>query len=277
MAPPPAPLSLRCDLVAAEHVCFSRVVHGYKVNAMGDVYATLDGTPVDPDDWGWVNQAGRNDHAELRRSLESVVELPGFTVDETAIPRVAPGPKVRGSNLERPVEGNAPPAVVESKDGVDGTRANYNRLSDAVGAAVDRLLRRPDSSPMVVHDLVGGRRIRVSYTPTLQAGPGLGSVYVIEDGFGIKVGHTTGPVAKRIAGMQTGNPRPISVIAEIHGASTAVEAHLHNKLAQWSLTGEWFDRAKLMAMAVGHGGIEAWLRSLLDGDTRPITVHAPYR
>ena len=51
------------------------------------------------------------------------------------------------------------------------------------------------------------RPIRVFYEPTLQPASDAGTVYIIEDGFGIKIGHTTGIVAKRIADLQTGNSR----------------------------------------------------------------------
>lgn len=244
---------------------------------MGDIYATADGDVVDPDEWGWVQAGGKKDHAELRRPLESLAELPGFRIEVADGPTAVPGARTRGSSLENPVDGHAPPAVLESRDGIDGTRAYFNRLSDAVGKAPVRLLADPSASPMVIHDLVNGRTIRVFYEPTLQPASDAGTVYIIEDGFGIKIGHTTGVVAKRIAGLQTGNSRPISPVAEIHGAPVAVEEHLHSSLAAWSLRGEWFDRAKLMAQATNLGGVEPWLRNVLgDGDWL-ITVHSPYR
>lgn len=244
---------------------------------MGDVYETSAGEPVDPDQWGWVQRGGRKDHAELRRPLESLDELPDFRTETVAGRSATPGSRVRGSSLEHPIEGHAPPAVLESRNGVDGTRAYFNRLSDAVGKAVVRLLTDPTASPMLIHDLVGGRVVRVFYEPGLRPDSKAGTVYVIEDGFGIKIGYTMGVVAKRIAGLQTGNSRPLSAIAEIHNAPLSVEEHLHASLAAWSLRGEWFDRAKLMAQATNVGGVEAWLRSVLGpGDWR-ITVHPPYR
>jgi hypothetical protein len=129
---------------------------------------------------------------------------------------------------------------------------------------------------MLIHDLVEGRAFRVFFEPSVQPGSDVGTVYVIEDGFGIKIGHTTGILARRIATLQTGNSRLISPIAEIHGASVSVEDHLHTALAGSSLRGEWFDREALLAHATNLGGVEPWLRSVLgDGDWR-ITIYSPY-
>lgn len=249
----------------------------FSLNAMGDVFQTADGHPVDPDEWGWVQVGGRKDRAELRRPLESIFELPGFRVEVAEGPRSTPGPRVRGSTLERPREGHAPPAVLESRGGVDGTRAYFNRLSDAVGKAPVRLLADPTASPMLVHDLVAGRQIRIHYEPRIEPVSSAGTVYVIEDGFGVKIGHTTGAVARRISDLQTGNPRPISPIAEIADASPVVEEALHASLSAWSLRGEWFDRPKLMAQASAVGGVDPWLRSLLGVGDWKVTVHSPYR
>lgn len=60
----------------------------------------------------------------------------------------------------------------------------------------------------------------IAWAPTAT---GHGPVYRLEDGFGMKVGYTDGPVAKRVAGLQTGNSRKITSIAEILGATLETE------------------------------------------------------
>jgi hypothetical protein len=77
--------------------------------------------------------------------------------------------------------------AVQSKDG-HGTLGYLNRLSEAVGHVALRLQVDADRSPMLIHDFVGGRLLRVTYTPPRPTASGFGTVYVLEDGSGIKIG-----------------------------------------------------------------------------------------
>lgn len=204
---------------------------GYRVDAAGDVYARdRDGgvrsDEVDPDAWGWGSPAHRIP-AEQRATLDELAALPGFTVEVVPIPRVVPGPRPDRSTWPHWTDGAAPPASYESAGGANG---HFSRLSEALGYVAGSLPANPASSPYVVHDLVGGRRIEVGYTPPPVGPGGEGVVYVVDDGVAIKVGHTVGPPAVRIKGLQTGNPRLIVTLATIAAASPAVEAHLHRRL-----------------------------------------------
>jgi hypothetical protein len=129
---------------------------------------------------------------------------------------------------------------------------------------------------MLIYDFVAGRLYRVFYTPPAPAPNGLGTVYVLEDGFGIKIGYTTGPVARRIGELQTGNPRRITVIAEIGRATVELEALLLSRLNEWNITGEWFARGPLVAQAASAGGFGKWIRTLIGENDWPIIVHPPY-
>lgn len=249
----------------------------YLTNALGDVYArVVDGQeePLNPDDWGWVS----GPH-EKRRPMEDVQALPGYTV--TVIPEPGllrqPGARpTRSKGFFKWIDGAAPAAVAQSKAGAeDGASGQYGRLSDALAWATAALPRNPQSRPFHVLDLVVGRRIVVDYEPAVMPG-GAGSVYVVEDGIGVKIGHTMGPVAVRVAALQTGNPRLISTIATVSDVGYAVEAHLHNAFAQWAMQGEWFDRNHLMADAREAKGWGHLIRLRLPAGEWMITVHPPY-
>jgi hypothetical protein len=156
----------------------------YITNELGDVYQVdEDGTrsPVDPTQWGWVKEGGVHDHADMRRSIDSLRALPGFVVEERPDVRYDPGPKQWGSSWGRFEDGSAPPAAVQSKDG-HGTLGYLNRLSEAVGHVASRLPVDPSRSPMLIHDFIGGRLFRVTYSPPLPTATGFGTVYVLEDG-----------------------------------------------------------------------------------------------
>lgn len=232
----------------------------YLTDAMGDLYAkTIDGRaePVDPDVWGWPS-----DSSDYRCTLEQVQLLPGFTVSVKSDPAICrrPGPRLRrppGSGLLDWRDGAAPPAIVVSKLGASSYCA---RLSGAVGWAASALPRNPGSSPFQVWDLLRGRHMVIDYVPIVAPG-GVGCVYVVEDGLGVKIGHTTKDPALRIAALQTGNPRLLSTIAIIVHADVNVEAYLHKKLAKWKMQGEWFDRNHLVGLASRHRG---WKELLLD-------------
>jgi hypothetical protein len=251
----------------------------YITNELGDVYQVdMDGvrSPVDPSGWGWMKEGGVHDHADLRRSIDSLRAMPGFVVEELPAVRYVPGPKRRGVTWGRFEDGSAPPAAVQSKDG-RGTLGYLNRLSEAVGHVALRLPVDPSRSPMLIHDFVGGRLFRVTFTPPLPPASGFGTVYVLEDGSGVKIGYTNGPVAKRIGELQTGNSRRITLVAEMSNATPELEALIHSKLDEWNVTGEWFARDQLVAQAAAVGGFGPWLQRLAGSDDWPVTVHPPYR
>jgi hypothetical protein len=252
----------------------------YITNDLGDIHEVEeDGVrrPVDPSDWGWLKPGGKLDRAEMRRSIDALRALPGMTVEEEAAERFVPGTKKRGARWKKWEDGTAPPAAVESRGGVDGTLAYFDRLSEAVGSVAYLLPRMPGRSPMLIHDFVVGRLFRVSFKAPAPSPTGKGTVYLIEDGYGIKIGYTTDPVAKRMGALQTGNSRRLTTIAEIFNADGGVEDHLHARLNEWNTSGEWFDRSAIVAQATGAGGFEPWLRALLGGDGWQITVHPLYR
>ena len=113
----------------------------------------------------------------------------------------------------------------------------WDRLSEAAGHVSMRLPVKPDRSPMIIHDFVGGRTFRITYLPP-RVVQNLGTVYLLEDGFAIKIGFTYGPVAKRIGELQTGNPRRITTIAELPNAPIELEYELQSKLNEWNVSGE---------------------------------------
>lgn len=245
----------------------------YVTNALGDVYArVVDGREerVNPDDWNWGTG-----QAEKRRSVEEIQGLPYFTVTVEDGPSILPGPKPkRPKALFQSDPGAAPPARAKSNGGASG---KYSRLSDALGYAVWTLPRNPQSNPFRVDDLVAGRLIVIDYSPPPPPPEGKGLVYIVEDGLGIKIGYTAGPAASRVADLQTGNPRLISVIATISGASDIVELHLHNEFAQWNVRGEWFDRSSVLALAREEGGWKELIQTRLPPGAWQIAVFPPYR
>jgi hypothetical protein len=57
----------------------------YITNELGDVYQVdIDGvrSPVDPNGWGWVKEGGVHEHADMRRSIDTLRAMPGFVVEE---------------------------------------------------------------------------------------------------------------------------------------------------------------------------------------------------
>jgi hypothetical protein len=96
---------------------------------------------------------------------------------------------------------------------------------------------------------------------------------VLDDGDAFKIGHTTGPPALRVAGLQTGNPRVIRAVATIAGASPEVEAHLHRELAEWIRRGEWFEREPIENKVERAGGWAAFLRQHLPAAEWQIEVY----
>jgi hypothetical protein len=251
--------------------------HGpYLTNDAGDVYARIvDGAahPIEPESFGWTGPQGKA-IPDLRRSLEQVAALPGFHVSVEPCDAFVPGPnpKQRGDRWLKWEPEAAPPAAGLSRGGDNGTRAYFDRLSDALGRTVERLLPHPECGPFLVYDFVGGRLIRVIYDPPPLIPGGPGTVYVLDDGDAIKIGHTEKQVAIRVASLQTGNPRVIRTIATIAGASSDVETHLHNEFAQWNRRGEWFDRDKLHGFAATAGGWELLLRRHLSAANWQITT-----
>lgn len=242
----------------------------YRTNDNGDVYLWFEEDRwqlFEPERFGWASPGGKTT-PEMRRSLDQLQTLPGFTVVVEPGPSHVPGPRPnRSVPWQSWSPGAAPPAAAESKGGVSGTLAYSDRLTDALGLVAQRLPAAPERSPFVVHDFVGGRQFWITYTPEPLGPGGEGLVYVLDDGHAFKIGHTTGHVAVRVAGLQTGNPRLIQTVATVGPATDAVEAHLHTQFGAWSLRGEWFLRAEVAALVESSGGWEPFLRSHLpDGD-----------
>ena len=236
----------------------------YLVDEAGDVCGRQqdDGAieDVDPDSWGWLAPSPRN-RPDRRRTITQLRTLPGFEVVEGPGPRFEPGPnpRRRGSAWMNWLAGEAPPAVVESRGGVDGTRAYFNRLSDAVGHVAFQAPAGAERSPFFVHDLQAGMRFDVAFTP-IPIGPGgEGVVYILDDGLAFKVGHTRRQPASRIDDLQTGNPRQIEWIATIQAASEEIEAHLHTELQPWRGHGEWFNRDAVLQAVTRSGGWQNFL------------------
>lgn len=69
-------------------------------------------------------------------------------------------------------------------------------------------------------------------------------VYFITDGEYIKIGKAVDP-QKRLAGIQTGNPKPCSILCTIpakdEASANALETKLHFVYSDYRLCGEWFD------------------------------------
>jgi hypothetical protein len=64
------------------------------------------------------------------------------------------------------------------------------------------------------------------------------SIYIIGDGEFVKIGIATDP-AQRLTALQTGNPRPLKLLAQFIG-DREFEAKLHRDYAHLRVHGEWF-------------------------------------
>lgn len=254
----------------------------YRINAAGDVWAALaDGgrvIAVDPAEWGWHGpQAG--DIPEWRRTVDELSGLPGFEVEVKGGPRFVPGPRPRRPiPFEGWTDGAAPPAAARSKDGITGTLGYFDRLSDALGHVARWMPVRPERGPFLVNDFISGRTIRIRYIPPAPGPGGEGAVYLITDGYGMKIGYTTLTVARRIAGLQTGNPRTIQAVATIHGVGPEIEQALHVAFGEHQGIGEWFRLDALEAAAADAGGWKPLLQwrlgKLSKGEEWQIELHS---
>lgn len=84
---------------------------------------------------------------------------------------------------------------------------------------------------------LGGRVSVVYFLRAGEAGP-------------IKIGvSTTAGVQQRIATLQSGNPEPLRLLKMIPG-DTKDEATLHRDLAEYRMSGEWFEPAPAVLKAV---------------------------
>jgi len=238
----------------------------FRLNPKGDVYASVvDGVtePINPDDWGWTGKRGKN-KPDKQLSLEDIRVQPEFSVEVREGPRFLPGPRPKryGKWLKWD-EGAAPPSCIRSRAEEGGTRAYANRLSDSLGQVAKVLPARPERSPFHVYDFVTGRMIVIGYAAPSPKPGSTGTVYVLDDGHGIKIGHTMGQVYARVRSLQTGNPRRIRPVAEIHGASVKVESNIQDRLSQWNTTGEWYAREPILEQVREAGGWEQWLLGMI--------------
>lgn len=77
-----------------------------------------------------------------------------------------------------------------------------------------------------------------------------GVYFVADSGDAVKIG-VTNKIARRLHGLQSGNPRQLEVLAMFPG-SEAVEAYYHGRFREHHIHGEWFRR---------EGTLDAFLRS----------------
>lgn len=81
------------------------------------------------------------------------------------------------------------------------------------------------------------------YLRTKQEATSCGVVYFVTDGSGfVKIGRTSGDIAKRISAMQTSNPRKLKLIGTIKtDDAMEIESAIHVTLAhRRHEIGEWF-------------------------------------
>lgn len=55
----------------------------------------------------------------------------------------------------------------------------------------------------------------------------------------VKIGHTSGPIGKRVAQLQTGSPSTLGLVLAIEG-DRSDEAELHSRFRRYQSHGEWF-------------------------------------
>lgn len=81
---------------------------------------------------------------------------------------------------------------------------------------------------------------------------GAGHVYCISDGTALKIGMTTDHPSNRIASLQTGNPRLLTVLASVEvDDAIAAERILHEHFMEYNLLGEWFQPHPSIFVAFG--------------------------
>lgn len=81
-------------------------------------------------------------------------------------------------------------------------------------------------------------------------------VYFLQErGGAIKIGFTESSVRDRVADLQSGNPRPLRVLAEIQGGREE-EGRWHERFDHLRIGGEWFEAAPelLEAIEAASGG-----------------------
>lgn len=90
-------------------------------------------------------------------------------------------------------------------------------------------------------------------------------VYLIQSGIFVKIGVTTS-VARRLAGLETGNPSKLKVLA-IYAFENArvVEKALHQKFALSHYRGEWFELG-FDTIYEFHRACDALDGKLIEGD-----------
>lgn len=78
-----------------------------------------------------------------------------------------------------------------------------------------------------------------------RSGRSIGTVYFVADGELVKIGWTKKTAAERMVNLQSGNPRPLVLVATMPG-NLAVEEALHDHFADFRVTGEWFRTEPLL-------------------------------
>ncbi len=148
-----------------------------------------------------------------------------------------------------------------------GTRAKFDRLSEAFGYVVHALPIHPERAPFTVIDHLRGIAHTVVFTPPAVRPGGPGRVYVIDDERALKIGYTTNPVQRRLGQLQSGNPNKLRVVVTIESVDDDVEARLHHELRSLNISGgEWFEREGLLDRVNEHGSWSALVTAVLGED-----------
>lgn len=69
------------------------------------------------------------------------------------------------------------------------------------------------------------------------------TIYFISDGEFVKIGYTAGEPSKRLKSLQTGHPKSLKLLKSVPGDSET-ERECHHALAQYRVSGEWFQLCK---------------------------------
>jgi hypothetical protein len=79
------------------------------------------------------------------------------------------------------------------------------------------------------------------------------AVYLLCDGWCVKIGRTSGRIATRIAALQTGSSRKIKAVLAVRfplsHSAIEVERYCHRTLEPYRTVGEWFRCSKTTAIA----------------------------
>lgn len=80
----------------------------------------------------------------------------------------------------------------------------------------------------------------------------VGSIYFIQEmpAGAIKIGWTTGSIFERLHGVQTGNPREVTLIGQIADVTQTQELLWHHRFHDCWCSGEWFNPSPELLAAI---------------------------